>query len=146
MMNQFRYIVYTAREPSFLISGTWPNDCSLLFDSNVLSYTSIVTFASSTCTGIKHVLHINELDTDKYYLKEPIEVTITNRGDQILAEFVEAEISVSEDTASEALSWLKGRIVGSYVRFKNQLDKLGPVPVRQLKVLERYIGEEQQPS
>lgn len=141
-MNQFSYIVYTSRSPSFLAVETWQKHSFVLLESNAIAYyASIVSIAFSS--DVKHIIHINDLDSDKYYLKEPVEVTITDLGDQILAEFVEAEISVSEDTASEALSWLKGRIVGSYVRFKNQLDKLGPVPIHQFQVLEKYIGEEQ---
>jgi len=140
-MNQFSFIVYTARAPSFL-AKTGVSDSFVLLDSNyVVCYASITAISSSI--GTKYVIYMDDLGTDKYYLKESIEVTITDLGDQILAEFVDAEISVSEDTASEALSWLKDRIVGSYVRFKNQLEKLGPVPIRQLQVLEKYIGEEQ---
>jgi hypothetical protein len=141
-MNQFSCVVYTSRFHSVLTSEMWQKRYFVLLESNAITYHASITSIAFT-SGVKHIIHIDDLNSDKYYLKEPIEVTITDLGDQILAEFVEAEISVSEDTASEALSWLKSRIVGSYVRFKNQLDKLGPVPIRQLQVLEEYVGEEQ---
>ncbi len=138
-MNQFSYIIYTASKQFSLIAKTRPEDTVVLFASNALAFYNLETAFSR---GIKHVIYLNDLCSTKYYLKEPIEVTIYGLGNEVLAEFQEAEISVSEDTGSEALSWLKARIVGSYVRFKNQRDKLGPVPVRQLQVLEKYIGEE----
>jgi hypothetical protein len=139
-MNQFSYIVYTARVPSFLTAKTGGNDSFVLFESSDIAYyASIIAIACSG--GTKHVIHMNDLESNRYYLKEPIEVTISDLGNEVLAEFLEAEISVSEDTASDALSWLKDRIVGSYIRFKSQRDKLGPLPMRQLQVLERYIDE-----
>ena len=87
------------------------------------------------------MIFIDDVRSNDYFVKKPIEVTISDLGDEVIAEFTEAEISVSGDTASEALSWLKERIVGSYVRFNNQRDKLGPMSMRQLQVLEKYIEE-----
>jgi hypothetical protein len=141
-MNQFSYIVYGARPQFYLPVKT------LAADTIVNSVTVLSNAAIYYIDTVKiwfgcdnYVISIDDLHSNDYFLKKPIEVTISDLGDEILAEFTEAEISVSEDTASEALSWIKGRIVGSYVRFKNQRDKLGPMPMRQLQVLEKYIEE-----
>ena len=90
-----------------------------------------------------YIISIDDLHSNEYVLKHPIEITISDHGDEILAEFTEAGISVSEDTAVDALQWLKDSIIDSYVTFNNQRDRLGPIPKRQLQVLEKYIGKEQ---
>jgi hypothetical protein len=89
----------------------------------------------------KYIIPINNVDDDEFFVKFPIDVVLTDVGGEYIADFPEAQISVSEDSAAKALSWLKARIVGSYRRFEGQKERLGPVPMHQLRVLEKYIGK-----
>ena len=60
-----------------------------------------------------------------------------------IATFPEAEISTSGDTAAEALAWLNRTIVDTYEQFTAQRGRLGPLPKRQLKTLEKYVAKKQ---
>ena len=107
--------------------------------SNASTY--VYLSASQLSRAQKYVVTIGDLGSDKYYLTVPIDAILTDLGDEFVAEFPAAQIAVSEDTAEDALRWLRDWIVDSYVTFKSHREKLGPVPAQQLQILERYIGE-----
>lgn len=82
-----------------------------------------------------------DLDSDLYVLKEPLTLTLTQVArEEFIISFTEAELSRSGETAIEAINWLKSSMVELYEIFKND-NKLGPLPQKQLRILEKYIGE-----
>lgn len=110
-----------------------------LFSNNQMVYYCSIPVAS----GMQYELVIEDLGSSEINLKTPITVTLIDLGAEVIAEFREAEISVSEDTASDALQWLKESIADTYITFKKQRHRLGPLPMRQLRVLEEYLVEDQ---
>ncbi len=60
-----------------------------------------------------------------------------------MAQFTEAEITTSGDTREETIEWLRNTVVSLYELYDRERAALGPLPRRQLDVLETYIGEEQ---
>ena len=60
---------------------------------------------------------------------------------EYLAEWAEAEIITSGETAEEAVQWLKETIVSLYKFYNSNRETLGPLPGRQLSILEAYIAE-----
>ena len=76
-------------------------------------------------------------------LVKPITAKISYRDGEFLAEFSEAEMVTSGNTSAEAIEWLRDTIVSLYEHYNNERAALGPLPRRQLAVLEAYIGAEQ---
>jgi hypothetical protein len=85
-------------------------------------------------------LNIDELGSPKYTLINRVPVHIKDNGDEYILSFKEAEISRSGASAKEALDWLKSSLVKLYELYKSA-PALGPLPARQLRVLEKYIVE-----
>ena len=83
---------------------------------------------------------IDDLPSDTYYLAESIEAKISYIDGEYLAEFAEAEIVTSGETAEEAIQWLKESIVNLYEFYNDNRGALGPLPRRQLNILETYIA------
>lgn len=86
-------------------------------------------------------LKIDILGNEDYVLKRPIPIIISEKDDEYVAEFPEAEIVTSGETADEALRWLKGTIVDTFELFRTERNILGPLPRKQLRVLEGYLGK-----
>ena len=86
---------------------------------------------------------IDDLLSDTHSLMQSIEAKISYIDGEYLAEFAEAEIVTSGETAEEAIQWLKETIVSLYEFYNNNRGTLGPLPERQLSILEAYIAEKQ---
>lgn len=84
----------------------------------------------------------------KYALRRPITVTIKQENEhEYVACFEEAMLSRSGETPREAIDWLKSSIVTLYdLLRKKDSKKLGPLPLRQLKVLGDYLVTESNPK
>lgn len=121
----------------------WPG--TLHYDTNDVGITNAVTYATlniyNSDNGPYAWVTLIALDDPKYDLRKPMVVGLReNANDEYIALFADAELSRSGDTPGEALAWLKSSIVELYELFKGE-DQLGPLPQRQLRVLEQYIGE-----
>lgn len=122
---------------------------------NVFSYVVYAsgTFAVEVATAIGaiaipisgrdlvHKLKISDLRSPKVRLKKAIDVVVRDMGDHMLAEFPDAGISVSEDTAAAALDWLRSTIEYMFITFSESKDNLGPFAMKQLKTLEGFVVE-----
>jgi hypothetical protein len=94
-----------------------------------------------TVKNAPELMYLDSLGNRKFQLKKPIPIFIRQEDDaEWIATFPEAELSRSGDSAVDAITWLKSSIVELYELFKGE-DQLGPLPQRQLRTLERYIGE-----
>ncbi len=133
-------LIPTSTQPNFFFFSVNTLDSLVLTWSNAANRLHVI-FAPAPSKVRVSYRSLTSLGNSKFKLKEPIIVVITETDDEVIAEFPEAEIAVSEDSVGQALAWLRRRIIGSYTRFKANYDKLGPVPARQLKVLEKYIAE-----
>jgi hypothetical protein len=132
----------------FLVTSTEPISIIVTtLDRIIMTCSNAINFVQILLSPVIHKDRVDSrslttLNNSKFKLRMPIQITITETQDEVIAEFPEAEIAVSEDTIPLALAWMKRRIIGSYIRFKASRDKLGPVPTRQLHVLEKYIVEQ----
>ncbi len=86
---------------------------------------------------------IDDLLSDTHYLMQSVEAKISYIDGEYLAEFAGAEIVTSGETAEEAIQWLKESIVSLYEFYNDNRGTLGPLPERQLSILEAYIAEKQ---
>ncbi len=121
----------------------WPG--TLHYDTNDVGSPNVVTYATfnsyNSDSGPYAWLVLLTLDSADYQLRQPIFVGLKEKADdEYIATFAEAELSRPGDTPEEALAWLKSSIVELYELFKGE-DQLGPLPQRQLRVLEQYIGK-----
>jgi predicted RNase H-like HicB family nuclease len=85
------------------------------------------------------ILLLTDIDSASYVLKRPALITLRESDGEYILSFPDAEILTSGDTADEALSWMKDSIVTIYKTLKSER-ALGPLPKRQLKALENYLG------
>ena len=85
------------------------------------------------------LLYLTDLDSASYVLKRPALMNSKESDGEYILSFPDAEILTSGDTADEALSWMKDSIVTIYKTLKSE-SALGPLPKRQLKALENYLG------
>lgn len=75
-----------------------------------------------------------------YCSVKPIKIKLEQQSkNEVIARFLEAEIAVSDNSASEAIQTLMEVIVELYEIYKST--PLGPGPARQLAVLENYIEQ-----
>ena len=95
------------------------------------------TQASNRLTKIT----IDSLLSAEFVLKRPVNVVLDLVDGEIVATFPEAELSRSGEYAYEAIAWLKEAIVSTYKLFDSERSNLGPLPARQLAVLENYLGK-----
>ena len=86
---------------------------------------------------------IDTLPSSTLHLSKPITAKISFSDGEYVAEFAEAEIVTSGETRKEAIEWLRDTIVSLYEYYNNERAALGPLPRRQLTVMETYIGKEQ---
>ena len=96
-------------------------------------YGKFVTLSAPT------ILYLTDLDSASYFLKKPALITLKELDGEYILSFPAAEILTSGDTADEALRWMKDSIITVYETLKLE-DSLGPLPKRQLKALESYVG------
>jgi len=87
-------------------------------------------------------IFLYDLDSDKYTLSRPIEISIKKYGKKFVASWEEAEIFGSGYTKNEAINDLKYIISRTY-------DRLEILPILSMKIsLNRYVKlcEDQKPS
>jgi hypothetical protein len=95
-------------------------------------------------SSIYDFILIKDFNRPDYFAKAPLLISVREDYDgEYVVSFQEGEISASGETADEALRWLKEIIVDSFELFSAESAALGPLPTRQLKVLEKYVGKEQ---
>jgi hypothetical protein len=83
---------------------------------------------------------INSLDQLGYQLRRPISVSIENIAPgEFVASFEEAEISMSGSSATDAVQGLLYALISVYQEYTGH-PLLGPIPAKQLRVLEKYLG------
>lgn len=97
--------------------------------------------AVSVVDSTAGMFSIDDLPSGKHFLTQSIEAKISYIDGEYLAEFAEAEIVTSGETAEEAIQWLKETIVSLYEYYNSNRETLGPLPGRQLNILEAYIAE-----
>jgi len=86
-------------------------------------------------------MSISNFENDRFFLKAPIVVEVHQDDDgEFIVTLADAELSRSGGTLAEAISWLESSMVELYELFKGE-DQLGPLPQRQFRALEQYIGE-----
>ena len=85
------------------------------------------------------LLYLSDLENSSYVLKKLVPITLREANEEYILSFPDAEILTSGDTAHEALRWMKHSIVTMYRTLKSER-ALGPLPRRQLKALENYVG------
>lgn len=132
----------------FFVTSTEPMSVSVTtLDRFIMTCSNVINFLQVLFAPVVYRDRVSRrtlttLSNSKFKLLKPIQIIITETEGEVVAEFPEAEIAVSENNIPRAVAWLKRRIVGSYVRFRAHHDKLGPIPTRQLQVLEKYVAEQ----
>ncbi len=88
------------------------------------------------------MVHNIRIGADNYGLSKPIPVRVEYQGEgEFVARFADAHISRSGDTMEDAIAWLQSSIVTLYEHLSSKsIDRLGPLPLRQLEVLRGYLG------
>ena len=87
-------------------------------------------------------MKITTLKSGKYRLAMPIPISVKKVDGEYIAIFLKMEIARSGDTEEDAIAWLQSSIVTLYEYLKGlPAEQLGPLPTRQLGVLEEYLVE-----
>ena len=125
-------IFFTGRGPDYIVTSTdsGPEEMESLTSAHELIFVDRTKAIIDSFPGTG------------YSLIKPIEVEISYDDGEYLAQFTEAEITTSGDTREETIEWLRNTIVSLYELYDKERVVLGPLPRRQLDVLETYIGEE----
>ena len=77
-----------------------------------------------------------------FELAKPISVVLRRDDDDYIASFQEAAISATGDVEEEALFNLADLIIEAYVTLTSyDRSQLGPLPARQLAVLQEFVRE-----
>lgn len=90
-------------------------------------------------SNIKEII-VDDFQVGNYSINQFKAIIEFYGDDDYMASFEEAEIYVSADSATEAIQDLKSSIIDIYEILKSE-KKLGPIPLKQLKVLENYVVE-----
>lgn len=78
--------------------------------------------------------------SSRFQLTRPVPVTIEGDGETFTATFVEANLSASGETESDAVANFKDSLLSTYqVLEAMPPDKLGPLPARQWEVLQNAV-------
>lgn len=97
---------------------------------------SIASFNEPLCISIDRLSGVSRYTRKRM----PIVIEFDVDDDCYSASFEEANITMTGETASEAIALLREHITDLYDLFKME-KALGPEPARQLSLLEEYIGE-----
>lgn len=87
-----------------------------------------------------HVLPLHVLAAFQRQSLAPYPVHVEKSGREFVATFREAKISISGRTAKEAKDLLEEHVESLYALYRSE-PHLGAGPLRQLKVMEKYLGE-----
>ena len=123
--------------------GRWLSNYNTATHKDFQNWNNVIRFlARSQSVNKEHTeLALYVLGHDGYRLKKPIQACVDRiSGDEVIAAFPEAGISICGDSPTEAIQMLKTEIVELYEILKKEA-RLGPEPQRQLLVLEKYIGQ-----
>jgi hypothetical protein len=82
---------------------------------------------------------ITDLKDPRVRLVKPILLDLNVQSDGVILCFKKAHISTSGDNFHDAYDWMVETIVSKYVRFRQHMNMLGPIPLHTLRVLETYI-------
>lgn len=84
---------------------------------------------------------INSLHSDEFRLKQPMPIQLSWEYDcEYIASFRLASISMSGDSATEAIGLLRDHLVAIFKKYKSA-ERLGAGATKQLDELEKYIVE-----
>lgn len=121
---------FTGQDPEYFVTSTdsGPEETESLTGAHELIFVDLRTAI------------IDSLPGTGYSLVKPIAVEISYDDGEYLAQFTEAEITTSGNTREESIEWLRNTIVSLYELYDRERAALGPLPRRQLDVLETYIG------
>ena len=86
-------------------------------------------------------IKILSLDDDRLKIIRDIPVLLEIYEDEVIAKFVDVEVSGFGETEYEALDNLKRNIVSIYYELKEDKDSLGPLPQKWLEILKNIIEE-----
>ena len=131
-LQEFYTTVYGAHLPLFPITLGVP--------IAVTTSTAPTLTQASSGSLIYGTVSIVDLPGGAHELKRPVDAKIRYSDSEYLAEFAEAEIVTSGETAEDAIQWLKETIISLYDFYKNNQSALGPLPKRQLSVLGAYVA------
>ena len=89
--------------------------------------------------GESLLVPITTLAPEPFDLHRPIQVVVRPAGEEYVATFFDANISMSGDTEEEAISNLRELIVDVFEELEADEANLGPEPSRQLAVLRTFM-------
>lgn len=93
---------------------------------------------------IRSTASITSFPGEAYIVREPIPVMIERLGESdFLARFVQANLAMSGETEQEAFQNLVAEILDAFDALSQERTNLGPEPVRQLDVLDKYLVRQQ---
>ncbi len=86
-------------------------------------------------------IEISSLGSEKLELTKNITVLLEVYEDEVIAKFIDAEVTGFGETDSEALDSLKNNIISLYFELIEDEDSLGPLPKKWLTVLREIIRQ-----
>ncbi len=97
--------------------------------------------AGGTWAGFNPQAWIRDFPNEPYVVSRAIPVTVAFTGDGFLASWGDANIAMTGDSESAALSELAADILDTYETYDAEADTLGPGPARQLALIKTYIAK-----
>ncbi len=85
-------------------------------------------------------IKIMSLGDDRIRLNREIPILLEVYNDEVVAKFIDAEVTGFGDTESEAIDHIKENIVSLYYELTEDENNLGPLPKRWLIVLRDIIS------
>lgn len=82
---------------------------------------------------------VETLSPEPFVVKKPFHVVVRPSDGEFIATLFDANLSMTGDTAEEAVASLKATIVDTFELFEENEKKLGPEPERQLAILRELI-------
>jgi hypothetical protein len=89
--------------------------------------------------GQSFLVPIETLAPEPFILKKSLHVVVRPFDEEYQANFFDANIGMTGDTAEEAVGNLKQLIVDIFEQLESNEASLGPAPMRQLAVLRDFI-------
>lgn len=95
---------------------------------------------SQTTQPLLKEIKIINLGDDRISLNREIPILVEVYGDEVVAKFIDAEVTGFGETESEAIDHIKENIVSLYFELIEDENNLGPLPKRWLMVLSDIIS------
>lgn len=102
------------------------------------------TLVSRSQQGNFIVVPVRTLGDEPFELKQEIPVVVQSTGDDFVATYFDAGISMSGDTQEEAIDNLKALIVDLFESYTADEAKLGPVPRKQFAAMKAVLRRRSQ--